>query len=247
MTSRPVLPALAAAASLAACAQTPDLVQVHTTNHLPPPPADAVSAAYLAAAPAELEPSAPNSLWRTGARSFFNDPRASKVGDILTVLINVEDSAEVSNSTNRSRTGSTDVGVTSFLGQQDRLGQLLPPGGSVPFDPTNLVAAESESRAAGQGAISREERIELTVAAVVSDILPNGNLVVSGRQMLQINHETRILTVRGVIRPEDVGADNTVRHTQMADAQINYGGRGVISTVQRPRWGQRIADAVSPW
>lgn len=188
---------------------------------------------------------AANSLWRAGSRTFFNDPRAARIGDILTVRIDIADSAEVRNTSRRTRSGSTEVGITGLFGKQESLGRILPPGGN--FDPENLVGAEGNSTARGDGSINREERVELTVAAVVNDILPNGNLVIAGRQEVRINAELRELTIAGIIRPEDISADNTIRHTQIAEARISYGGRGQITSVQRPRLGQRIVDAVSPF
>lgn len=189
--------------------------------------------------------SAPNSLWQAGARTFFNDQRANRVGDIMTVKVAIDDSAQIDNSTNRTRSGSTEVGISSLFGKEEALGRLLPPGGN--FDPGNLIGADSSSNTAGQGAISRKEKIELTLAATISQILPNGNLVVVGRQEVRINGELRELTVAGVARPEDVSADNSIRHDQLAEARISYGGRGTLTAVQKPRWGQRVADAISPW
>ncbi len=193
----------------------------------------------------EQPASAPNSLWRQGARTFFNDQRATRIGDILTVKVAIDDKAQLDNTTTRDRTGATDVGVSSLFGKQDALGRLLPPGGA--FDPTNLVSANASSTANGTGSISRQEKIELTLAATIAQVLPNGNLVVAGRQEVRINGELRELTIAGVVRPEDIGADNSVRHDQLAEARISYGGRGTISAVQRPRWGQRVADAITPW
>lgn len=194
---------------------------------------------------AETPAQAPNSLWRQGARTFFNDQRATRIGDILTVKVAIDDKAQLDNSTSRDRSATTDVGVTSLFGKQESLGRLLPPGGN--FDPSSLVGADSSSTTSGTGTISRQEKIELTLAATIAQVLPNGNLVVAGRQEVRINGELRELTVAGVVRPEDIGADNSVRHDQLAEARISYGGRGTISTVQRPRWGQRVADAISPW
>ncbi len=187
------------------------------------------------------EPAAPNSLWRAGSRSFFNDQRASRIGDILTVLIEIDDSAQVSNTSNRTRTGSTAAGFSNFFGLEDTVSDILG------ADTENLVTAESESTHNGTGAINRAEKIELTVAAVIVDRLPNGNLVLAGRQEVRINGELRELTVSGVVRPEDITSSNTINHTQIAEARIAYGGRGQISAVQRPGWGQRIGDALTPW
>jgi flagellar L-ring protein precursor FlgH len=194
-------------------------------------------------APAAYEPGAPNSLWRSGSRSFFNDQRASEIGDILTVAIEIDDSAELSNSSRRERDASTSVGVSNFFGLEDAVGGVF---GSA-FDPANMVSADGSSDHSGTGAINRAEKIELTVAAVIVDRLPNGNLVIAGRQEVRINGELRELTVSGVIRPEDIASNNTINHNQIAEARISYGGRGSISAVQRPNWGQRITDAITPW
>jgi flagellar L-ring protein FlgH len=194
-----------------------------------------------APAPLAYEPAAPNSLWRAGSRSFFNDQRASTIGDILTVLIEIDDKAEISNTSNRSRSGSTSAGLGRFFGLEETLSTVI--GG----DSESLIEAESESTHNGTGAINREEKIELTVAAVIVDRLPNGNLVLAGRQEVRINGEVRELTVSGVVRPEDITSSNTINHTEIAEARISYGGRGQISAVQRPGWGQRIGDAITPW
>lgn len=192
-------------------------------------------------APVAYEAAAPNSLWRAGSRSFFNDQRAQRIGDIITVSIEIDDKAELSNSSNRSREGSTSAGLTNFFGLEDTIGDALG------INPANMVTADAESEHRGTGAINREEKIELTVAAVIVDRLPNGNLVLAGRQEVRINGELRELTVSGIIRPEDVTSSNTINHTQIAEARISYGGRGQISAIQRPNWGQRLGDAITPW
>ncbi|HRP11877.1 MAG TPA: flagellar basal body L-ring protein FlgH [Terricaulis sp.] len=189
------------------------------------------------------EQRAPSSLWQAGSRSFFNDHRATRIGDILTVEIEIADKAELSNSSDRSRESSTNMGLSNFFGLEQSLGQVF----NNAFDPQNMIGAQADSEHRGSGAINREEKIELTVAAVIVDRLPNGNLVIAGRQEVRINGELRELTVSGLIRPEDVTADNRVNHTQIAEARISYGGRGTISTVQRPQWGQRVGDAIAPW
>lgn len=192
---------------------------------------------------AAAEAGAPNSLWRSGSRSFFNDQRAGRIGDILTVNIEIDDRAQLTNSSNRTREGSTSAGVSNFFGLERLAGTVF----NNAFDNENLIGAESSSEHRGQGAINRQEKIELRVAAVIVDRLPNGNLVIAGRQEVRINAELRELTVSGIIRPEDIKANNTIDHDQIAEARISYGGRGSISAVQRPGWGQRLGDAVAPW
>lgn len=190
-----------------------------------------------------VESQAPNSLWRAGAKSFFNDARASKIGDILTVNIEIADSAQLNNTTARSRTGTTETGVQALLGLENNIQKALP--GTPSLDPA--VGFSSNSASNGTGSVNRQEKVNLTVAAVITDRLPNGNLVIGGSQEVRINNELRELLVSGVIRPEDVAADNTIAHTKIAEARISYGGRGDISQVQRDKYGKLIYDQITPF
>ncbi len=190
-----------------------------------------------------MEVQAPNALWRAGARSFFDDQRASKIGDILTVNISIQDSAQVNNSTARSRTSSTEDGISALLGLEDTLTRALP--GSPSLNPA--VGFDSSSTSNGQGSVNRQESVNLTIAAVITDRLANGNLVIGGSQEVKINNELRELLISGVIRPEDVASDNTIAHTKIAEARISYGGRGDISNVQRDRYGKLIYDQIAPF
>jgi len=185
----------------------------------------------------------PNSLWRTGSRAFFRDQRAAKVGDILTVLIDIADSAKVDNSTERTRANSENAGLTNFLGLESKLKNVLPDA----VDPKNLVDGSSASSSKGAGTVDRKESIELTIAGVVTQVLPNGNLVIEGRQEVRVNYEVRELLISGIVRPEDISNTNTIKHTQIAEARISYGGRGQISDVQQPRYGQQLYDIVMPF
>ena len=184
-----------------------------------------------------------NSLWRTGARTFFGDQRARRIGDILTVSIDIDDRAQTQNSTARTRTNEMSGGITNFFGLENSLGRAFPGG----FDPANLVGLEGESSANGSGSVNRSEKVSLTIAAVVTDVMANGNLVIQGRQEVRTNREVRELTVAGIVRPEDISSANTIAHSQIAEARISYGGRGDISQVQRDRYGKRIYDKVAPF
>jgi flagellar L-ring protein precursor FlgH len=184
-----------------------------------------------------------NSLWRPGARTFFNDQRANKVGDILTILISIDDSAKVSNGTSSSRTNSTTGGVSNFFGLETLLGKIMPTG----YDPAHMINQGGTTTSAGNGAVNRAEQINLTIAAVVTGVLPNGNLVIQGRQEVKTNQELRELTVGGIVRPEDISSANTIRHTQIAEARISYGGRGDLSRVNRTPVGQALAEQLSPF
>ena len=184
-----------------------------------------------------------NSLWRTGARTFFGDQRARRIGDILTVSIDIDDRAQTQNSTARTRTNEMSGGITNFFGLENSLGRAFPGG----FDPANLVGLEGESSANGSGSVNRSEKVSLTIAAVVTDVLSNGNMVIQGRQEVRTNREVRELTVAGIVRPEDISSANTIAHTQIAEARISYGGRGDISRVQATPAAQSLLERFSPF
>ena len=185
----------------------------------------------------------PNSLWRIGARTFFNDQRAAKVGDILTVLITIDDSAQVSNATTRERKVGSNAAIPHLLGLESSLGKILPKA----FDPTDAIDVSSDNTNSGTGTVNRAEKINLTVAAVVTKVMPNGNLVIQGRQEVKTNAEIRELTVAGIVRPEDISSSNTINHTQIAEARIAYDGRGDISRIQKSPAGQSLLETFSPF
>ncbi len=184
-----------------------------------------------------------NSLWRTGARGFFRDQRAGRVGDILTVVIDLQDSAKINNTTSRSRTAAEDASLAKLLGFEAALDAVLPEA----VDPTNLVDADSKGSHTGVGKIERDEAIKIKVAAIVTQILPNGNMVIHGRQEVRVNFEVRELQITGVIRPQDIGSANTILSEKVAEARIAYGGRGQITDVQQPRYGQQVYDIIFPF
>ncbi len=183
------------------------------------------------------------SLFRAGAADLFRDQRAHQLGDILTIRINVQDRAVVDNTTTRSRTGSENASLANLLGIESLLDRILPGSPNA----ASLVNAGSESETVGAGNTSRSETINLTMSAVVTQVLPNGNLLIRGRQEMRVNNELRELIVTGMIRPQDVARDNSVRHSQIAEARVSYGGRGQLTDVQQARWGQQIYDALFPF
>ncbi|MEH6755280.1 MAG: flagellar basal body L-ring protein FlgH [Alphaproteobacteria bacterium] len=184
-----------------------------------------------------------NSLWRTGARAFFKDQRAAAVGDILTVVVNLDDAATINNSTTRARSGTEDASLNAFLGYETSLNRILPEA----INPGNLLDTDSSSGSTGAGTISRDEAIRLRIAAVVTQVLPNGNMAIFGRQEFRVNFEARQLQVAGVIRSEDVSSTNTISYDQIAEARVSYGGRGQISDLQQPRYGQQVLDIIFPF
>ena len=185
----------------------------------------------------------PNSLWRAGARAFFKDTRAKAVGDILTVKLNLKDKATLDNKSERERDDKEDTDVTKLLGLEAEFAKRLPQA----ISPASVASFGSKSETKGDGSIQRSEDIELTFAAVITQILPNGALVIFGRQEIRVNYELRELMVTGVVRPEDIESDNSVSHEKIAEMRVAYGGRGTLSDLQQPRWGTQIWDIIFPF
>lgn len=185
----------------------------------------------------------PNSLWDTNRNSFFKDQRAGEVGDILTVLIDIDDKAKVDNETERTRDSSEGAGLDNLLGIEADLDKILP--GEV--DNAKLIGGHADSSHKGSGTIDRKDKINLKLAAVITQVLPNGNLVIDGKQEVRVNFEKRILNVNGIVRPQDISTANTVSYDQIAEARIVYGGEGQLTDVQQPRYGQQVYDVLFPF
>jgi flagellar L-ring protein precursor FlgH len=183
----------------------------------------------------------PNSLWRNGSRAFFKDQRAHQVGDILTVKVKIDDKAKVENETQRRRTAGDEAAVRDFLGK------TALPGLIKAQVPSTLIATESLTTMDGKGNTDRKDEINTNIAGVVTQVLPNGNLVIEGRQEVRVNFEVRELVVAGVVRPEDIESDNTIESTKIAQARIAYGGRGQLTDMQQPRYGQQVMDILLPF
>jgi flagellar L-ring protein precursor FlgH len=179
----------------------------------------------------------PNSLWRNGSRAFFKDQRARQIGDILTVTVNITDKANIDNQTQRSRSNK-DSGITDFIGAR-------------PVTPASRGAARPHPDRRSDGRATARARSTpgscTNVAAVVTQLVPNGNLVVEGKQEIRVNFEVRELIVAGIVRPEDIQSDNTIDSSKIAQARIAYGGRGQITDVQQPRYGQQVLDVILPF
>ncbi len=184
-----------------------------------------------------------SSLWSGGRNSLLGDRRAVQRGDIMTVVIEINDNAEISNQTNRSRSGNETLSVPNLLGIPQRLDEKLPTGATS----ADLVGLSSASTASGDGSVKRKEKLTLRVAATVVDVLPNGVLSISGTQELRVNFELRELLVTGYVRPEDISRQNEITYDKIASARVSYGGRGQISDMQQPRIGQQVLDAVLPF
>ncbi len=192
--------------------------------------------------PAAVQPQAgTNSLWRPGAKAFFKDQRASDVGDLVTVTVNINESGSLSNKTQTSTANSEAANAnTTLFGLQTSLKKLG-------ADPTNLWSFGSTSGINGTGTSARSEQVVLNLAATVTQRLPNGNLVIMGRQELRVNGDLRELSVQGIIRAEDISTLNTVSSDKIAEARITYGGRGTLADIQQARYGQQLFDLISPF
>ena len=196
--------------------------------------------------PAQTQASRPTqqaSLWRAGRGSLLAHQRAEQIGDILTVVIEIDDRAEISNSTSRSRSGSEQLGIPDFFGLPESINSSLPDGASL----DSAVSTNSSSASNGDGSVRRNEKLTLRVAATVTEILPNGVLAVQGSQEVRVNFELRELLVSGFVRPTDISRQNEITYDKIAAARISYGGRGQITDVQQPRYGQQVADILLPF
>lgn len=180
------------------------------------------------------------SLWSTTPSGLLGDRRAKNLGDILTVTIEIDDKAEMKNSSKRSRDGSESAEVGGFFG----VGNVLPPG-LMKLNPNVEMGAQSDY--SGDGSVKRNEKLRLRIAATVVQVLPNGQLVIQGDQEVRVNFELRDLQIVGIVRPEDISRYNEIPYDRIAGARISYGGRGQISNVQQPRYGQQIVDQVMPY
>lgn len=193
--------------------------------------------------PEEPRSAGANSLWREGARGFFRDQRARRVGDLLTVSVTVDDQATLSNESGRSRENEDNLGIPNFFGLQSKLDKIFPSA----IDPSALVTASSDMSNQGRGRVQRQESIDFNIAATIVQVLPNGNMVIDGKQEIRVNFEVREIAIAGIVRPEDIRPDNTISQDKIAELRVAYGGRGQISDVQQPRYGAQILDIILPY
>lgn len=226
-------------AGLSGCNTLNRLENVGANPKLAPITNPAQQKVSLPMPPQPTTPLQAGSLWQTGSHSFFPDPRASHVGDIITVDITIADSGQISNTTTRSRNNSDSANLTNFFGLEN--------SGLLAADKGALVNMGSTTANTGAGSVNRSEAINLTLAALVTQILPNGNMVIDGHQQVKVNAEMRDLQLSGVVRQEDITQTNTVNLSQVAEARMSYGGQGQITDVQQPRYGSQLFDILMPF
>lgn len=185
-----------------------------------------------------------NSLWRKGSSGFFKDQRAAKIGDLITVNVSAKDAAIMENETEQNRDNNKDsMGINAMAGFENKVSDVLPNGN----DMTSLIDITSNREISGDGKIDRKEKIDMTLAATVTQVLPNGNLVIEGTQEIRVNYELRQLSVKGIVRRADISSNNTIESNKIAELRVSYGGKGIISDVQQPRYGRQYLDILAPF
>ena len=178
------------------------------------------------------------SIWRDDAtRPMFADKRGANVGDILTIVVQETTTATKNNETKTEKNSSLTAQITSFL-----FPGWLNVKGSAP-----AIQYNADAKHDGSGAINNSEAIVAHVAVKVMDILPNHNLVVEGKRETSFSGEHQTITLHGIVRPEDVGSDNTVLSYNVADATISITGKGAVSDAQRRGWFTTIWDKLTPF
>lgn len=187
---------------------------------------------------------AANSLWQPGARAFFRDGRAARVGDILRVKINITDQAEFKNDTTNTRNTQEKLTAPTFFGFERKLRSYTPVVNPVAGALADVTGGNTHQ---GNVTAKRKETVQTQLAAMVTQVLPNGNFVIQGKQEFLMNYDVREVSINGVVRPQDIGSDNTVDSTQVAEARITYGGRGQNMDTMQRRWGSQAIDIISPF
>ena len=180
--------------------------------------------------------SSPQSLWDDDRANLFRDVRASRVGDLVTVNIAMDNKAKLGNASDRTTTAKIGNGF-----------DITPGIGTTPFKAAPQFDLTSTSAATGAGNVDRSEKIAFSVGAVVTGVLPDGNLLISGSQEIRVNDELRVIEVAGVVRPRDITRENTIPYERISEARISYGGRGRITEAQQPGWGHQLYDALKPF
>lgn len=230
---------VAACSRLADVGQAPEFTPPQATSEATAMMTYGISNDFVEAATRSDTPS----LWTGERGSLLGDRRAVQRGDILTVVIEIDDSASITNSTDRSRSGSESLSIPNLFGVPQRVNEQLPDGATL----NSAVDISSNSSFGGDGSVRRNEQLELRIAATVVGVMPNGVLSIEGSQEVRVNFEMRELLVSGFVRPEDISRQNEITYDKLASARISYGGRGQISDMQQPRIGQQVADVLLPF
>jgi flagellar L-ring protein precursor FlgH len=216
---------LLVAVVLQACAHAPNATQ------------EDAAGSFRVAPTAYVPPPAPPGAIYNPAGSFdlFMDLRARAIGDILTVVLVERTDASKESSTSTARGSSIDTGLPTFAGRP------------ITSNGTPILNNEMESDVAfdGQADSSQSNRLDGSITVTVAERLANGNLLVRGEKLITINQGEEFIRLEGIIRPVDIGPENTIPSTKVADATISYSGRGTLAQTNRPGWLTRFFN--SPW
>lgn len=182
------------------------------------------------------------SLWQTGAQAFFKDQRAYKIGDIITVKVHIDqdESIEMTPTINRQNQGIATY--NSMFGLEKAAANAFG-AASTP----NVLNVTSNPQLTGSAKYEVKDKMTFQIAATVVQILPNGNMVVDGRQEMRLVNEVREVMIKGIVRREDISASNTINSEKVSELRISYGGRGDLSDMQSFPWGQQIANKLLPF
>ena len=227
-------PLLLVTLSASLCACGPNHIGPYTPRHR-----DYEAGKYAQADPAN-KPSK-GSLFSDGRGGFLEDTRAVRVGDIVLVKVDEVADAQGGASTKLSRENSSSLGIKALLGLVPTIKRDHPM-----IDPEALLDFLSESDFSGEGDTARSGRLSGTIAVRVAQELPNGDLFIEGTKILMINNEEYHLYISGVVRPADIGNDNAIASSRIADAQVEFTGRGDVTDQQRKGWLSRAIDEVNP-
>ena len=194
---------------------------------------------YMSSNPKSSEP---GSLWQSGSRGFFKDNRAKTVGDIITVNVTVSITANTSANTSASQSNKSEAGITGLLNLTDNLTHAGLTTGS-----GGLIGSDSDRAFSGKGSTDRSDSLNTTIAATVTQVLPNGHMIIRGKREVVLNYEKQMLEIAGIVRPEDVSASNMISSNQIAQARVSYGGQGTVNEVQKKKWGINFLDKWMPF
>jgi flagellar L-ring protein precursor FlgH len=244
MLSRHLTALIAAVLPLAACSSMNSAVNTPTLSPIsyPAPLVAKASPGLGQRDDGQARPASANSLWRNGSRNFFNDQRASKVGDILQVSVQIADTAQLANETVANRTSSAKAGFSNLFGLETVLLHALPG-----LSTSNLINSSSALASDGKGSVNRSETINTVISAVITGVLPNGNLTIEGDQEVLVNNEMRRVAIAGIVRPQDITSTNTISNSQIAQARIEYGGKGQLTQIQKSPSVNGLAAQYSPF
>lgn len=182
------------------------------------------------------------SLWSDSTDTLFTHRRSARIGDVITVVIHESANAQQGAGTDTSRKSDMNMGISAFGTAVKQLQAAYPN-----LDMSKLLAAGYQNDFSGQGQTSSSGSLNATLTARIKNVMPNGDFYIEGNKVVMVNEEESHLYFSGVVRPSDIQADNTIASNLIADAQVEYTGRGPVADKQRPGWFSRFVDWITPF